>query len=124
MEISTSRFGPIELNDDSVLDFPDGLPGFEHTRRYFLVPHKTVGGQASPFRWLQCVDEPALAFPVVNPWTVRPDYAPTINALILNQMRISNFKEQAQFPCNCHDTWPKSDCDYGQLTCSRSHKSD
>jgi len=97
MQISTSRFGTVELDNESVIEFPDGLPGFEHTRRYFLAPHKTTEGSVSPFRWLQSVDEPELAFPVINPWTLRPDYAPTINSLVLKQMLISDFKSQAQF---------------------------
>lgn len=96
MQIMTSRFGPLEVEDDSIYSFPEGLPGFEHTRRYCIVPHKTSEGSTSPFKWLQCVDEPELAFPLINPWTVQPDYAPTINGAMLRQVGITDFKEQAQ----------------------------
>ena len=97
MKLNTSRFGEISVDAKAVITFPDGIPGFEHTRQYTLVPHKTPQGQPSPFRWLQSLEEPSLAFPVINPWSVRPDYAPTVPGVSIKQLGIGDVREQAQF---------------------------
>ena len=97
MKLTTSRFGEIIVDEKSVITFPEGIPGFEHTRQYVIVPHRTGSGQTSPFRWLQSVDEPGLALPVINPWSIRPDYAPTVAGLIIKELGITDVRAQAQF---------------------------
>jgi flagellar assembly factor FliW len=97
MQLTTTRFGEITVDETAVISFSDGIPGFEHTRKFVLVPHKTTNGQSSAFRWLQCVEEPGLALPVVNPWSVQPDYAPTIPGSVLRNMEITDVRKHAQF---------------------------
>ncbi|HEY3329113.1 MAG TPA: flagellar assembly protein FliW [Capsulimonadaceae bacterium] len=97
MKLNTSRFGEISVDEKAIITFPDGIPGFEHTREYVLVPHKTAQGQSSPFRWLQSLEEPNLALPVINPWSVQPDYAPTIPGTMIKMLGIGDLREQAQF---------------------------
>ena len=63
MIINTTRFGEVEISEQSILQIPDGMLGFESNDRYILLEDKPD----SPFKWLQSVDEPALAFIVVNP---------------------------------------------------------
>jgi flagellar assembly factor FliW len=62
MEIQTSRFGRLELEDNAVIQFPWGLPGFESNRRFVLMEHRE-----GPFQWLQAVDAPDVAFVVCPP---------------------------------------------------------
>jgi flagellar assembly factor FliW len=63
MQVHTTRFGVLDIADDRVLEFPKGLLGFsQHTRFCLLEP-----GQDACFFWLQCVDEPSLAFVVTDP---------------------------------------------------------
>ena len=71
MQITTSRFGTIEISEDKLIHFPLGLLGFETLHRYLLID----SDEAAPLRWLQCVDEPDLAFLVVEPTLFFPDYA-------------------------------------------------
>ena len=61
--------------DDGVLHFPAGLLGFEQVKRYVLLGSR----EEAPFMWLQMVDEPRLAFLVIDPGYVVPDYAPEIS---------------------------------------------
>jgi flagellar assembly factor FliW len=63
MMIGSSRFGEVEVRDDAVLEFPDGLIGLPG-KRYALL------GEApdSPFFWLHSVDHADVAVPVTNPW--------------------------------------------------------
>jgi flagellar assembly factor FliW len=70
MRIQTTRFGPLDVEESSVLRMRRGLLGFEVYRRYVLLQM-----EENPFfRWLQCVDDPALAFVVVDPLRWFPDY--------------------------------------------------
>ena len=71
MKLRTSRFGEIECGEEVVMMFPDGVLGFPDSRRYILLEHDAEGG---PFKWLQSIDDPELAFIVVDPFLVDPEY--------------------------------------------------
>lgn len=71
MKFSTTRFGEIEYPAEVVLTFPEGVLGFPGEKRYILLEHTSEG---SPFKWLQSLDNPDLAFIVVEPFTVDPRY--------------------------------------------------
>jgi flagellar assembly factor FliW len=70
MKIGTSRFGDIEVDKDSVVTMPEGMLGFSEFKRYVLIQHN----EGSPFMWYQAVEEPNLAFVVVDPFTFFPEY--------------------------------------------------
>lgn len=61
MKINTTRFGTLELDESTFIHFPWGIPGFEDLKRYVLLEHRQ-----GPFKWLQAVDHPDVAF-VVSP---------------------------------------------------------
>ena len=63
MKYTSSRFGTLNVADESVLTFPSGMLGFPESRRYVLLDHDT----AAPFKWLQSLDESALAFVIMDP---------------------------------------------------------
>src|ERR1700721_963721 len=63
MEIQTSRFGTLAVEDERVMTFPNGLLGFPNHTRYALIQ----AGSENYFFWLQSVDEPNLAFVVTDP---------------------------------------------------------
>lgn len=69
MKIQTARFGDIEVDDDKVLTFPEGIPGFVG-KRYVLV--HDVRNPA--IQWLQSGEDPAVAFLIMDPIQLRPDY--------------------------------------------------
>jgi flagellar assembly factor FliW len=71
MKFKTTRFGEIEYPDDVVLTLPDGVLGFEDNKNFILLEHNVDG---SPFRWLQALDNPDLAFIVVDPMLIDPRY--------------------------------------------------
>ena len=62
MKIKTSRFGTLDLPEDRFIFFPWGIPGFEQLKRFVLLEHRQ-----GPFRWLQAVDDPDVAFVVCPP---------------------------------------------------------
>ncbi|KAF0171853.1 MAG: hypothetical protein FD161_4216 [Limisphaerales bacterium] len=60
---------------ENVLQLPLGLLGFEQFKRYELLSRP----EEAPFLWLQVLDQPDLAFIVVAPTAVLPDYEPQIS---------------------------------------------
>ena len=85
MKVATTRFGELEIEDTRVIAIPDGMLGFRGKRYILLDP-----GKGSPFTWLQSVDNPGLAFVVVDPLRFFPDYRVKLTAdeyqkLLLNE---------------------------------------
>ena len=60
--IDSSRFGRVEIDPDTVIEFPDGLIGLGGTKFALLASDAD-----SPFLWLHSLEEPTLALPVTNP---------------------------------------------------------
>ncbi len=76
MLLDTRQFGPVEITEEDMVRFPKGILGFEDLERYVIIDHT----DSQPFRWLQCVDAPDLAFVVVNPVIFFPDYRVEVHA--------------------------------------------
>jgi flagellar assembly factor FliW len=70
MKGESTRFGTFEVQDDSLLVFPSGILGFPEWTKYVLLDHDTE----APFKWLQCMEAPQLAFVVLDPAYFKPDY--------------------------------------------------
>jgi flagellar assembly factor FliW len=70
MEIQTTRFGLLTVEDDRVMSLPGGLLGFPNHNRFALVQT----GTENYFFWLQSVDDPNLAFVVTDPTIFFKDY--------------------------------------------------
>ncbi|NQU65013.1 MAG: flagellar assembly protein FliW [SAR324 cluster bacterium] len=70
MKFDTTRFGQIDVKPEDIIIFPDGPLGFPDCTRFTFVDEE----RAAPFRMLQSLDNPALAFVVVDPLIARPDY--------------------------------------------------
>jgi flagellar assembly factor FliW len=64
------RFGTVEIADEDVIEFPVGLIGLGGSR-YTLIDRNPGTG----FLWLHCVDDPALALPVVSPSQFFPEFS-------------------------------------------------
>jgi flagellar assembly factor FliW len=69
MLIESTRFGTVEIRDDAVITFPDGLIGLPGTR-YALIAQS----ENTAFYWLHSVEDPSIALPVTNPWLFFGDY--------------------------------------------------
>src|SRR4051812_10059698 len=70
MEIETTRFGRLEVDEERIIVCPEGLLGFPSKKRWALIQ----SGEDNYFFWLQAVDEPSLAFVVTDPAFFRPEY--------------------------------------------------
>ncbi len=75
--IQTSRFGEIEIQEEHLIHFSDGIIGFSMLKDYVLIESP----QMPLLLWLQSVDAADIAFPVTEPYFFRRDYkAPMTDA--------------------------------------------
>lgn len=85
MKITGTRFNTIEYDNEDVITFSDGLIGFPESKRFVVVNARPD----TPFRWLQSLDEPTLAFLVVEPAAYVPDYQPELSQGSFEQLGLS-----------------------------------
>jgi flagellar assembly factor FliW len=71
MLLHTKHFGEIEIEESGIIRFDEGLPGFENLKEFTLIGN---GDETSPFKWMQCVNEPQVAFAIANPFMIVKDY--------------------------------------------------
>lgn len=70
VQIETSRFGTLTVDPQEVLSLPEGMIGFPGLTRFILFRHK----EGSPFLWLQSLEAEDLAFVLMDPLLLVPDY--------------------------------------------------
>lgn len=71
MILKTTHFGEIEINEENIIDFKGGIPGFEDIHKYGLINNEDP---ESPFSWIQAIEKPELAFALVDPFAIKKDY--------------------------------------------------
>jgi len=63
MKFKTARFGEIEVSNEELVEFSEGLLGFSPFKRFVILNPQ----EGSPFRWLQSLDDGDLAFVIIEP---------------------------------------------------------
>ena len=71
IEINTTRFGPFTVNDEDIIRFPQGIPGFETHKEWAIT-----GEDDNPVKWLQSLADGDVALPVTHPTVLMKEYAP------------------------------------------------
>jgi flagellar assembly factor FliW len=89
VSIDSTRFGQIEIQDEAVIEFPNGLIGLSG-KRYALVAREENGA----FQWLHSLDDPSLAIPVTNPFVFFQSYEVEISSAEADRIGITE-PEQA-----------------------------
>lgn len=82
MKVNTRIFGEIEISDDKIITFPNGIIGFPELKRFALL-HDEEKGTQTGIRFLQSMEEPGFAMPVMDPLLVKPDYDPEVEDELL-----------------------------------------
>jgi flagellar assembly factor FliW len=85
MFIKTKIFGDVEISDDKILTFEDGIIGFPDLKHFTLI-HDEEKGTDAGIRYFQSIEEPAFAMPVMNPLMVCEDYNPQVSEEFLSSL--------------------------------------
>lgn len=69
LTIDSPRFGSVEIDSDTIIEFPDGLIGLGGSRYALLTSEP-----GNPLMWLHCIDDPTLSLPVTDPHRYFSDF--------------------------------------------------
>ena len=84
MQITTKVSGEIAIGDGKSINFPSGIIGFPELTDFALIHDEEKG--TDTIHWLQSLQEPAFAMPVMDPLIVCPDYNPEVDDELLNSI--------------------------------------
>lgn len=74
MNIITTRFGEIDVDESKVIHMRGSIIGFEYLEQFVLQKND----ENNPFWWFQSIEDGAIAFVVINPFVAKADYEPVI----------------------------------------------
>jgi len=89
MKCMTARFGEINFKEAEVINFPKGILGFSQLTRYVILEKEEI----VPFKWIQSVEDPNVAFVIMNPVQFFPNYKLEINEKELEELNYSNSRD-------------------------------
>ncbi len=93
MKIKTTRFGELEVDKKDVIEFSEGLLGFEQHKRFFIVDP----GDQTLILWLQSMDDSSVAFPVIEPKIYQPNYSVKLLPVELNSLQLENLSNASVY---------------------------
>ena len=89
MNLTTQRFGDVTIPENKIITMPKPVLGFEQLKRYCIIERDDT----EPFLWFQSVDDPNVAFMIINPVVVCPDYRIEVNPRELDELKIKDVRE-------------------------------
>jgi len=97
MQITTTRFGEIEIDDELVFEFIEPILGYDKLKKYVLIDNSPE----SPFKWLQSVEDPNIAFPITFPSYFSIDYKFTVPEDKAQKLEVKNAENVLTFNIAC-----------------------
>ena len=88
MKIQTTRFGELEIADSSVITFNKGIPGFEESKEYVLIPADDKG--ETPFFFLQSIDREEVNFFLVDPFSFFKEYDVKLKEQMVERLELES----------------------------------
>ena len=87
MKVKTRDFGEIEVSEDKIIHFEDGIPGFEEEKEFIILFDED---KDNPFHQLQSVNNQYLSFIIINPFEIFKDYDIEIPQTAVDKLQIEN----------------------------------
>ncbi len=81
MTLQTKVFGEVTIEEEKIITFPGGIVGFPDLTQFALLHDEEDGIET--IHWLQSLQEPAFAMPVMDPLLVKEDYNPEVDDELL-----------------------------------------
>lgn len=93
MIVKTGRFGQLTVEEEETIQITQGLLGFSDLTRYCLVDP----GDETLILWLQSLENPDIAFPVLEPKIFKPDYSARLSQAELRDLKLESVSQSAVF---------------------------
>ncbi len=90
MSVNTKMFGEIEIEKEKIITFEKGLIGLPDLKKFALITD--AESDNSKIQWLQSLDEPSMALPIINPYEIIEKYNPVVEDELLKSL--GEFKEE------------------------------
>ncbi len=85
MKVETRIFGTVDIDESKIIILPKGIVGFPELTKFAII-HDEEKGPKNAIRWMQSMDEPTFAMPVIDPLVVVPDYNPMVDDELLKDL--------------------------------------
>jgi flagellar assembly factor FliW len=89
MLVQTVNFGSLEIPENKVVTFNEGLPGFPQIHRFAVIELEAL----NPFQYLQSLDEPPISLFIINPFLIDPGYEFRLTDSDMEDVRSTNSAE-------------------------------
>jgi flagellar assembly factor FliW len=86
MEINTKYHGIKEYNEDEIITFSKGIPGFESLSKFIIFPLE----ENDEFRILHSIEDENLGLLVISPFFVEKDYEIKLSERIIQELKIAD----------------------------------
>ena len=93
VNLSTNNFGNLSIEKENIITFEQGLLGFEELKQFAIIDVE----ECLPFEWLVSVEDPIVAFPILNPTLFFSDYKPSLSKDDLVSLNIKKEKDVEMF---------------------------
>ena len=93
MDVQTTRFGTVEVDESRIINFSAGLLGFSSHKRFALLQPDEEG----VFFWLQSAETPDLAFVVTDPSLWVRDFEATIRREQMQELELEKLEDAQVF---------------------------
>ncbi|MEG0371069.1 MAG: flagellar assembly protein FliW, partial [Clostridium sp.] len=92
MKLKTKFFDEIEINENTILNFQNGIPGFEGYKQYALLDF-----EEKKIKCLQCIDNVNICLILISPWDYNDTYEINISDDEINNLDIKDQKQVLVF---------------------------
>jgi flagellar assembly factor FliW len=89
VKLQTAQLGEIEIKEEQVIQFPHGIPGFDHLRQFALLHPDEL----APFSIMQSIEDEEICFIITDPFLYRKDYEFDLSESVLEELQIESENE-------------------------------
>lgn len=88
-KINPRRFGELEIEEQDIIKFADGLPAFEDEHEFVVLPYE----EGTPYMFLQSMNTPELAFLMTDPFVFFPDYTFELDDANMDKLGVEDMED-------------------------------
>lgn len=89
MNIKTKFVGDINIEENDIIQFDNGIPGFDDFREYVIIPVE----ESPAIYYLQSIQESRVCFIVMSPFVIKEDYDIEISQETVNRLKIESIED-------------------------------
>ncbi len=97
MKIKSRSFGELEFEEEAIVNFPEGIIGFEKLRKWIIIENPSM----EPFKWIQSAEDGNIALMVIDPHLIRANYKMAIPSIEHQKIGLQTLDNRADWITFC-----------------------